>query len=311
MNNTETPNNHSSLCSLFTVNCSLIFRSIALFAVLYQFRLVAGELSDTAVFAATLFAAFAASVFLAFLKINGKKINPLAALVTIALIPWAVRAFIAMPRLFIPGRTDSLAVTIDSFLLNYDINNFVSLLPFYWAAVTTWFSIRSRAFLRAAVIADIVLLIIFFSIARASDIAMYRWPVVMIVLFAGVVFLQALALLFSMPPEFRLERREKVAAVAAMLFLVFIGGLLFLRPAQERAAEKGGGLLQPRLFSFDFSQILRLEPEISMNDDLVMIVKKDLDDKNIFLRRSVMSGYSKRRGFYRVEETDERTHPQR
>jgi hypothetical protein len=75
-----------------------------------------------------------------------------------------------VPRLFFPGGTDAVAIGLDSLLLNYDRNSFVSLLPFYWAAVTTFFSIKSRVFLRAAVIADAVLLIIFFSIARASDI---------------------------------------------------------------------------------------------------------------------------------------------
>jgi hypothetical protein len=42
-----------------------------------------------------------------------------------------------------------------------------------------------------------------------------------------------------------------------------------------------------------------------------MIVKKDSDDDHTLLRRSGMSGYSKKRGFYRLEEFDEKTHPQR
>ena len=110
---------------------AVVFRSIALFAILYQFRIVAGELADTAVFSATLFFAFAAAAFLARMDAGGKKINPLAALTAIGLIPWIVRAFIAMPRLFISGGNFNLAVSLDSLLLNYDRNNFVSLLPFY------------------------------------------------------------------------------------------------------------------------------------------------------------------------------------
>ena len=290
---------------------SLIARSAALFAVLYQFRLVAGELADTDVFIVILFTAFAAAAFLAYRKISGIKINAFVAVAVIGLIPWVIRGFIAMPRFFIPGRADALAVTLDSFLLNYDRNNFVSLLPFYWAAVTTFFSIKSRGFLRAAVIADAVLLIIFFSIARASDVEAYRWPVVMILIFASIIFLQALSLLFSLPPEFNLKKKETITAVAAFLLLAFLGGLIFLNPAQARAAERGGGLLEPRLFSFDFSQVLRLEPEITMTDDLVMIVRKEFDHQNILLRRSVMSGFNRRQGFFRIEELDERNHPHR
>jgi tetratricopeptide (TPR) repeat protein len=288
-----------------------LLRSFALFAVLYQFRLVAGVLADTAVFAAAVCGGFAAAGLLSVFRFNGKKAGPLAALAATALVPWAVRAFIALPRLFFPGRADSTAVVFDSLLLNFDRNNFVSLLPFYWTAATTWFSNRSRVFLRGAVIADVVLLLVLFSIARTVDAALYRWPIVMIVLFAGIVFTQALALLFSLPPEIRLRKAETISAITVMLALVVIGGFLFLKPSQERAVEKGGGLLEPKLFSFDFSQFLRLDSEISMNDDLILIVKKDNDDDHILLRRSVLSGYSKKQGFYRIEELDERTHPQR
>ncbi|MDR2717075.1 MAG: hypothetical protein LBB89_03290 [Treponema sp.] len=303
--------NQPVLTSAINHKVAVVFRSAALFAILYQLRLVAGDLADTAVFSMTLFAAFGAAAFLACLNMGGKKVNSLAALVTLGLSPWIVRAFIAIPRLLISGENFALAVNLDSLLLNFDRNNFVSLLPFYWAAATTWFSIRSRVFLRAAVIADAIIFIAVFGIARVSDLAAYRWPVVMIVLLAGIVFAQALALLFSLPPEIKPRRSEKIAAIAALLLLVFFGGLIFLKPAQEQAVQKGGGLLEPKLFSFDFSQFLRLDTEISMNDDLVLIVKKNPNDNHILMRRSVLSGYSKKQGFYRIEEMDEKTHPQR
>jgi Ca2+/Na+ antiporter len=206
-----------------------------------------------------------------------------------------------------------MAIALDSLLLNLDRNNFVSLLPFYWAAATTWFSIRSRKFLRFAVISDTAMLIVVYSIVRTLDIDLYRWPVVMIALFAGVVFLQALAFLFSLPREIKLRTREAIPAVLVILALILLGGALFLGPSQRRALEKGGGLLEPKLFSFDFSQFLRLDSEISVNDDLILIVKKESDyfDEHILLRRSVLSGYSRKQGFYRIEELDERTHPQR
>ena len=292
-------------------NAALLLRSLALFAVLYQFRLIAGDLADTAVFAAAIFGAFASAGLLPVFRVSGKKAGPLGALAAIALIPWTVRGFIAMLRLLFPGRAGSAAIVLDSLLLNFDRNNFVSLLPFYWAAVTTWFSARRRVFLRGAVIADAALLLVLFSIARTADAALYRWPIVMIVLFAGIVFTQALALLFSLPPEIRPRNGEIISAISVLLALVVIGGFLFLKPSQERAVEKGGGLLEPKLFSFDFSQFLRLDSEISMNDDLILIVKKDNNDDHTLLRRSVLSGYGKKQGFYRIEELDERTHPQR
>ncbi|MDR1318500.1 MAG: hypothetical protein LBJ90_02670 [Treponema sp.] len=295
---------------------SLVLRSTALFAVFFQFRLLADDLADTPVFVAALLAAFAAAAVPGcFAKAKtaagaaGGRAAVLPVLIAIALIPWLARALIAIPRLFLPGGTGGIAITLDSLLLNLDRNNFVSLLPFYWTAASTLFAIRSRKALRAAIVADGALLITVFSIARASDL--YRWPVIMILVFSGIVFLQLCALVFSLPPELRLRGREKASALAALLLLIVLGSLLFLGPSQERAVEKGGGLLEPKLFSFDFSQFLRLDTEISMNDDLVLIVKKDGDDDHILLRRSVLSGYSRRRGFYKIEELDERTHPQR
>ena len=292
---------------------ALVFHSAALFIILFQLRLIAADLADTSVFIATLFAGFAAAVFLSALRPNGKPLGSVFALASICLIPWAGRTLIAVPRIFIPG-ADSPAIILDSLLLNLDRNNFVSLFPYYWSAVSTWFSLRSsfegRKFLRAAVIVDAVLLLFIFSVARTSRIELYRWPIIMIVLFAAVVFLQALALIFSMPPETKLRVREICFAVAALLVIVVCGGFLFLGPFQEQAVEMGGGLLEPKLFSFDFSKYLKLDSEISTKNDLILIVKKE-NDNNILLRRSVLSGYNRRQGFYQIEELDELTHPKR
>lgn len=296
-------------------NLSIIFRSLALFAILYQLRLLAADLSDTPVFIATLLTGFAAAVFLyaygqhySNIRLKKIQINPLAALLSIALIPWLCRAFIALPRFFIPQQADALAITLDSLLLHLDRNNFSAILPFYWIAASTWFSLRSAKFLRGCVIADIIILLIIYSIARTANIDIYRWPIVMIILFAIVVFLQTLSLLFSIPVKLRIK--EICYSIAALLIIITLGGFLFLKPFQEQAVEMGGGLLKPNLFNFDFSQFLKLESEISMKNDLVLIVKKDYD-RNIFLRRSVLSGYGQKQGFYKIEELDEKTHPQK
>ncbi|MDR0623031.1 MAG: hypothetical protein LBG10_01205 [Treponema sp.] len=289
---------------------ALILRSAALFAILYQIRLLAADLADTPVFLASLLAAFGTALVLARRSGTGKHRlppGPLPALAIIALVPWAARFFIALPRIFVSGP----AAALDSLLLNLDRNNFVSLLPFYWAAAATWFSIRSRNFLRGDIIAGAVLLLVIYSVARAENMELYRWPVLMIAVFGGIVFLQLGALLLSLPPAVKLRKREALPAALTLLLLVFLGGLLFLRPSQERAVEKGGGLLEPKLFRFDFSQFLRLESEISMNDDLALILKKDTEDDHILFRRYVLSGYSEKQGFFRVEDLDEKTHPQR
>ncbi|AEF86749.1 putative membrane protein [Treponema primitia ZAS-2] len=286
---------------------ALVLRSLALFAILWQFRLLAADLADTPVYAAALGCAFAAAFIL-----GGKKVRALPALAILILIPWITRIAIALPRFFTPSQGIGVgAIQLDSLLLNLDRNNFVSLFPFYWAAITSYFAARSRRFLRGEILCADLLILILYSIIRSSDLEAYRWPVLMIALFAGILFLQMLAFILSLPPEYKLRKREGILGGAVLFILVCLGGILLIRPSQEGAVGKGGGLLEPNLFHFDFSQVLRLESEISMNDDLAFIVRKDPEDDHIFLRRFVLSGYNPKQGFYRHETIDEAAQPQR
>ena len=261
---------------------------------------------DTPVFVAVLAGAFAAGFAVA----GSRRLGAVQGICILLLVPWVIRLFLALPRLFFPD-VSAWTVILDSLLLNLDRNNFAALVPFYWGALTSFFSFRSRVFLRADIIAADTFFLIMFSVKSASSLEAYRWPVLMIGLFAVVLFLQILALILSIPPEARLKRREGVLAGGFLFLLVLGGGALFIRPSQEKAVDKGGGLLEPKLFQFDFSQILGLKSEISMNDDLVLIVKKDSEDTHILLRRYTLSGYLPKQGFYRLEDPDEKVHPQR
>jgi hypothetical protein len=106
----------------------VLFRSLALFVVLWQLRLLAGDLADTPVFIAAILCAFTAAIVLSL-----KKLKPLPACISLALIPWAARFFISVPRFFVTGP----AAALDSLLLTLDRNNFVSLLPFDWTAASS------------------------------------------------------------------------------------------------------------------------------------------------------------------------------
>ncbi|MCL2319708.1 MAG: transglutaminase-like domain-containing protein, partial [Treponema sp.] len=285
---------------------ALIFRTAALLVILYQIRLLAADLADTPVFIAALAGGIGAAIFL-----NRRPgIRPYQALIILALVPWVIRLVIALPRWFVPG-VSGLTIVLDSLLLNLDRNNFSALIPFYWIAATTYFSLRSRIFLRADIISSDTIFLVIFSIAPTASMGAYRWPVLMIGLFILVLFLQILSLILSVPGELKLRKKERISAASFLFLLAVLGGVFFIRPFQERAVEKGGGLLEPKLFRFDFSQILKLESEISVNDDLVLIAKKDPDDTHTLLRRYTLSGYSPKQGFYRLDDIDEAAHPQR
>jgi transglutaminase-like putative cysteine protease len=99
------------------------------------------------------------------------------------------------------------------------------------------------------------------------------------------------------------QRRHVIRGAVSFLLVVIplvllIGSVLYTRYA-EGSTARGGGLLEPTLFRFDFSDYLRLESEISLSDDLVLFLKKPPRDGRSYLRRYVLSAYDARRGFYR------------
>ncbi|MDR2516388.1 MAG: hypothetical protein LBC88_03285 [Spirochaetaceae bacterium] len=293
---------------------ALFFRSLPLFLILWQLCLIAGDLADTPVYAASLVIAFLAG-FLFASRGHGargerRSMKPGEALLAIALIPWAARIFLALPRLFAGDRLAAM-IAWDSLLLNLDRNYFVSLLPFYWAAASTYFSARSRRFLRFDIAVSWVMLFVIFLLTRSGDLEAWRWPALLIAVLEAAFLMQLAALVLSLPAAVRLRRGEIAGGCAALFLLALAGGLLVIQPSQERAVSRGGGLLQPNLFQFDFSQILRLESEITMNDDLAFILRAEHGDAGAYTRRFVLSGYNQKQGFYRLPEIDDPVHPPR
>lgn len=97
------------------------------------------------------------------------------------------------------------------------------------------------------------------------------------------------------------RRRELIPLI--VLVLLIPGSLaLVYRGWQQQAVAAGGGLLQPTAFRFDFAEYLRLEPEISLSRDLVFLYRETNAPPDRLLRRYVLSGYTPRRGFFRLDE---------
>ncbi len=85
---------------------------------------------------------------------------------------------------------------------------------------------------------------------------------------------------------------------ATLLIPLLIVWLLFLLGRySEGAVSEGGGLMRPTFFRFDFSKFVRLESEISMSDDLVMLFRKAGPSDRLLLRRYVLGGYRPGSGF--------------
>jgi Flp pilus assembly protein TadD len=290
-----------------------VFRSLSLCAILYQFALAAGGLADVPVFVGGLALAVGLAALLARRgwtpTLNPKKPGQLnqtwkGALI-LALLPPLVMLAVMLPGAMAGGE----AVFWDGLRLGLERNLFVLAFPWYYGGLGSYFAFRSRRFLRAEALAQGLLAIVIFCFVKSSSLPVYRLPVLMIALWGGVFFLQALALIFSAEPRYRQTAAEKGRAILAVLVLCIAGALLLIRPSQEEAVSQGGGLLQPKLFRFDFSQLVRLESEIRLNDELVMIVGKEEGDSHTLYRRFALSGYDPKQGFYFNGEIDEAAHP--
>ena len=97
------------------------------------------------------------------------------------------------------------------------------------------------------------------------------------------------------------------ALVALPLLVVFL--FLLLARYRESGTAAGGGLTKPTLFRFDFSQLVRLESEISTTDDTVLLLRVDGEADTWLLRRFVLSGYDPRQGFFIDRGRDLAEHP--
>lgn len=281
---------------------ALALRSAALFIALYQVRIIAGELADTPFFIAAL-----ASAILLGIAAGRSRMPVPAALGALVLAPVLLRAVPLLAGAAVAAPLPAL----DALLPLLDRNAFVAQVPWYWAALGSFVAARSRSFLRIELILSNLIPVALFALNRSSDFSPYQLPVMMMGLFALFLVLQFLALILSSGEPLRPGRREGSGAALVVLLLIPAAAALLLKPSEEGLVDQGGGLLKPNLFRFDFSQFLRLESEISLSDDLALIVRKEEDDSRILLRRFVLSGYHPKRGFYRHEERDEAVHPQR
>lgn len=174
---------------------------------------------------------------------------------------------------------------------------FFPLLPLWiWAAASSDAAERSRSFavleagLNPAVLAALL------GSQGGFRITLYPHPSLLAAAAAGLLVLSLAVLAVLAPrgsgrsPGFPL----RLAALAAVLGLVL---LALLGRYAEGAASRGGGLLKPTLFRFDLARYLKLETEISLSDDLVLIARKDPADPNVLVRRFVLSEYDRRGGF--------------
>jgi hypothetical protein len=200
----------------------------------------------------------------------------------------------------------------------FDNDFFAALIPFFIVWLFNFLSLRYRLFTALEVALNALLLMAIFWSEANYRISLYPHPSFFAYFLLLFVFLEILVLVLSQkggervitaPMEQSLSIELKSFLSFAWLLIPLLLILLFfiLGRYSEGAVRAGGGLMKPTLFRFDFSQFIfsqfiRLESDIKLSEDLVMLFRKEGPARRLLLRRFILSGYDPGRGFYHLRK---------
>ena len=182
-----------------------------------------------------------------------------------------------------------------SFIFDLNFVSFIPPLVLSW--LFSYWALRKEAFIRWEVVLNgWLVLLLFFSQGR-YDISILPHPFYLALGTSAFVLIEFLILIIQGSKTG--NRRIHSVLFILVLILVLAGGfVLFLGRYSKGAVSQGGGLVKPTLFRFDFSKYIKLESEITMNSDLVLLYREEEPYQQNLLRRFVLSGYDSQRGFY-------------
>ncbi len=231
------------------------------------------------------------------------KLRSIPALSLLLLIPWLVRYIVYVINFF-----------EKSFLMiSFDMNFFLLLLPVYMASIMTWYCLVTPRFRKYEVLLNGVFLYFLFWKQSHYKISIVPNPAYLALFALTFILVELLVLYLSIAGERGLRKSFlRIVKEVSLFFLILIPLIIyFLLPLWEKYEEGsvagGGGLLKSSMFRFDFSEYIKLETEISMSDDLVLMYRKEGPAERMLLRRYVLSGYEKDQGFYRHDR--DKTNP--
>ncbi|MBA7606053.1 hypothetical protein ES703_13191 [subsurface metagenome] len=208
----------------------------------------------------------------------------------------------------------------------FDKDFFPSLLPFFIVWLFNFWALRFPSFIYPeAGFNALILIAIFWSEARYR-ISLYPHPSLFAVALFAFLFGEILVLMLGRmeahrpplerpsgtgperagpaPGSWKTEARSFLSFMWLLIPLLVILLFFLLGRFNEGAVRLGGGLMKPTLFRFDFSQFIKLESDIEMSDGLVLLFRKEGPAKRILLRRFILSGYDKKRGFYHINKRE-------
>ncbi len=225
----------------------------------------------------------------------------LPALLLSCLLPFGLRAVFFLVFRF--QRALAAGPETDFLFMLFDKDFLPSLIPFAVAWLFNFLALRFRTFVFVEVGLNALLLVLVFWTQAGYRLSLYPHPSILANLLALFVVAEFFALMLASAREDE-EPGERVSArsllsfswIVLPLLLVFL--FFLLGKYSEGAVKAGGGLMKPTLFRFDFSPFIRLESEIRMSDETVLLFRTEGEADRWLLKRFVLSGYDPNRGFF-------------
>ncbi len=226
----------------------------------------------------------------------------LPALLLSSLLPFGLRAVFFLVFRF--QRALAAGPETDFLFMLFDKDFLPSLIPFAVAWLFNFLALRSRAFVFVEVGCNALLLVLVFWTQAGYRLSLYPHPSILANLLALFVVAEFFAMMLARgredgePGEQRIPTRSLLSFSWIVLPLLLVFLFLLLGKYSEGAVKAGGGLMKPTLFRFDFSPFIRLESEIRMSDETVLLFRTEGEADRWLLKRFVLSGYDPNRGFF-------------
>jgi len=204
---------------------------------------------------------------------------------------WLALPLAALVFLFLQAVLTLIPSPLDTLPLWIDRQMAFSLLPFALAWWEGWaFTDRPERRGWERLIHAGVVVALFWS-QGPYHVTLYPHPLALALAF-GLFLTSELLLLMNRPP------RTKTWMASLLVAVVGIGVLWSLVGRYEdQSTASGGGLMKPDLFQFDFAPLVRLEDEISLGENLVLLYREEGSPQTRYLRRLILDSYEPTLGF--------------
>lgn len=221
-----------------------------------------------------------------------KKKHLIIASLLLPLIIFAVKYLLLLTSVLFNNTT-----FLDLTILSIDENMLFMTIPFAWVSFSTYITTIQKKIIPIEVIINTVLLAFLLLTSHLLRIQIFSHPFYQILTTSIFIFLEFILLFLYRNTIIPTKMSQNIVALLTVILITGTTAYALLTFYAGDSLKNSGGLIKPTLFQFDFSDYLNLESEISLNNNLVMIVKKDKADSNIHLKRYSLSEYSKKTGF--------------